>query len=49
MESLETFVEDIVGDSKKEADELKELQQILDALDTKDKPIYLQHDYTSNR
>ena len=48
MESLETFVEDIVREGKKEIDDLKELQRILDALNTKDKLIYLQHDYIVN-
>ncbi len=48
MQSLETFVKDTIRQGKKETNNLDELQQILDALDTRDKPIHLRCDFISN-
>ena len=48
MQSLETFVENTIRQGKNEIDNLDEFQQILDDLDTKDKPIYLRYDVISN-
>ena len=48
MQSLETFVEHTIRQGKNETNNLDELQQILDDLDTKDKPVYLQYDVISN-
>ncbi len=48
MQSLETFVKHTIKQGKSETDNLDELQQILDDLDTRDKPIYLRYDITSN-
>ena len=48
MESLETFVKYVNKQGKDEKTKLDELQQILDELDTCDKPVYLREDTVSN-
>ncbi len=48
MGSLETFVKYVNKQGKDEKTKLDELQQILDELDTCDKPVYLRHVTVSN-
>ena len=48
MSTLKAFVEKAVGDGIKETGEFEEIKRILDAMDRKEKPIYLKCTVTTD-